>query len=97
MTITPPNPSPPDHCERLVILGEVGAASFVPWIEKHAAKLGLGQKISHRNEDRIDLIVEGPVEMIDAMEMGCSLGPIDVWVETIERIPGSVNDDLPIL
>lgn len=35
----------------------------------------------------IDLIVEGPPELIDAMEIGCWLGPIDVWVETIVRAP----------
>jgi hypothetical protein len=34
---------------------------------------------------RIELEVAGPVELIDMMEMGCSLGPIDVWVERIER------------
>ena len=34
-----------------------------------------------------DVDVAGPVELIDMMEMGCSLGPIDVWVETIERRP----------
>jgi hypothetical protein len=27
------------------------------------------------------------VELIDMMEVGCSLGPIDVWVETIDRAP----------
>lgn len=80
-------PIPSSHCEKLVILGEVGAESFVPWIERHAAKLGLDQRISHRGQDRIDLILEGPVELIDAMEMGCSLGPIDVWVDVIERTP----------
>jgi acylphosphatase len=76
-------------CETLSILGDVGAASFVPWIEKHARKLGLNQTISHRDNDRIDLILEGPPELIDAMEMGCSLGPIDVWVETIQRQSGA--------
>ena len=71
--------------ERMVILGDLGAASFVPWIRRHAAKLGLSQAISHVSTDRMELEVEGPEELIDMMEMGCSLGPIDVWVETIER------------
>lgn len=97
MTTSLPNPTPNRSCEMLIILGEVGAASFVPWIERHAAKLGLDQTISHRSEDRIDLLLAGPVELIDAMEMGCSLGPMDVWVETIERIPSPVKDVLHIL
>jgi acylphosphatase len=71
--------------ERMIILGNLDAASFVPWIRRHAAKLGLSQAISHSSAERIELEVEGPEDLIDMMEMGCSLGPIDVWVETIER------------
>ena len=76
--------------ERMTILGELEAASFIPWIQRHAAKLGLSQAISHTSSERIELEVAGPEELIDMMEMGCSLGPIDVWVETIERTP--IND-----
>ncbi|AZO51929.1 MAG: acylphosphatase [Mesorhizobium sp.] len=73
--------------ERMTILGDVEAASFLPWIERHAAKLGLAQAICVTGPDRIELEVAGPAELIDMMEMGCSLGPIDVWVETIRRAP----------
>lgn len=73
--------------ERMTILGDLEAASFVPWIQRHAAKLGLSQAICHTSSVRIELEVTGPEELIDMMEMGCSLGPIDVWVETIERRP----------
>ncbi|CDM61666.1 hypothetical protein LPU83_pLPU83d_0295 (plasmid) [Rhizobium favelukesii] len=69
----------------MTILGDLDAASFIPWIERHAAKLGLSQAISHTSADRIELEVTGPTELIDMMEMGCCLGPIDVWVETILR------------
>ena len=31
------------------------------------------------------MLASGPEEMLDAMELGCSLGPITVWVEEIER------------
>ncbi|MBL0373587.1 acylphosphatase [Rhizobium sp. KVB221] len=73
--------------ERMTILGELDAASFIPWIQRHAAKLGLSQAISHTSADRIELELAGPEELIGMMEMGCSLGPIDVWVESIERRP----------
>ncbi|MEP6563637.1 MAG: acylphosphatase [Mesorhizobium sp.] len=73
--------------ERMTIFGDVDAVSFVPWIRRHAAKLGLSQVIHSTSFDRIELDVAGPVELIDMMEMGCSLGPIDVWVETIHRAP----------
>ena len=71
--------------ERMTIVGDLEAASFVPWIRRHAAKLGLSHTISHTSSMRIELEVAGPEELIDMMEMGCSLGPIDVWVERIER------------
>ncbi|MET3523552.1 acylphosphatase [Mesorhizobium abyssinicae] len=73
--------------ERMTILGDVEAASFVPWIERHASKLGLAQAICAAGPDRIELDIAGPAELIDMMEMGCSLGPIDVWVEAIRRAP----------
>jgi hypothetical protein len=71
----------------MTIFGNVDVVSFVPWIRRHAAKLGLSQAISHTSSDRIELDVAGPVELIDMMEVGCSLGPIDVWVEIIHRTP----------
>ncbi len=77
----------------MTILGDLKAASFVPWIERHAAKLGLSQAISHTSVDRIELDVAGPEELIDMMEVGCSLGPIDVWVETILRTPIRSDDE----
>ena len=71
--------------ERMTILGDVDSTSFVPWIRRHADKLGLSQTFFHSGADRIELEVAGPVELIDMLEMGCSLGPIDVWVEEIQR------------
>ncbi|MEI9400708.1 acylphosphatase [Mesorhizobium argentiipisi] len=73
--------------ERMTILGDVEVTSFLPWIERHAAKLGLAQAICVAGPDRIELDIAGPAELIDMMEMACSLGPIDVWVETIRRAP----------
>ncbi|MBB3595080.1 hypothetical protein FHX08_005490 [Rhizobium sp. BK529] len=71
--------------ERMTILGEVDADSFIPWIRRHADKLGLSQSFFHIGADKIELEVAGPVELIDMLEMGCSLGPIDVWVDEIQR------------
>lgn len=78
----------PHHLqERMIIRGDdLDAASFVPWIQRHAAKLGLAQTIVHAGPDRIEIDLAGAAELIDMMEMGCSLGPIDVWVETVDRI-----------
>lgn len=71
--------------ERMTIHGELDAASFVPWIRRHAAKLGISQAITHSGPDRIEVDLAGAPELIDMMEVGCLLGPINVWVETIDR------------
>lgn len=75
--------------ERMTIHGRLDPASFVPWIRRHAAKLGIAHSIASSSSDLIELDVSGAPELIDMMEMGCSLGPIDVWVETIDRIPAA--------
>ncbi|MBS1183163.1 MAG: acylphosphatase-like protein [Proteobacteria bacterium] len=75
--------------ERLTIRGRLGADSFLPWVMRHAARLGLAGDIRHADAGRVDIDLRGPVDLIDAMEMGCLLGPIDVWVETIDRTPSS--------
>lgn len=73
--------------ERMTIRGRLDPTSFVPWINRHAAKFGLEHRIAHTGSDRIELEIAGAAELIDMMEVGCSLGPIDVWVETIDRAP----------
>ena len=71
--------------ERMTILGDLNTTSFIPWIQRYADKLGLSQTFFHSDAGRIELEVTGPSELIDMLEMGCSLGPIDVWVDRIQR------------
>lgn len=71
--------------ERFRILGNVGMPHFSTWIEGHALRLGLCGKIVSHDEYCVEVIVAGPPELIDAMALACSLGPIEVWVEAIER------------
>lgn len=71
--------------ERMTISGDLVPDAFLPWIDRHAAKLGLSRTVFSVSEEKIELDLSGPEELIDMMEMGCSLGPIEVWVEAIER------------
>ena len=73
--------------ECMTILGQLDAETFVPWIRRHAVKLGLSHSITNTSPERIDLDLSGAPELIDMMEVGCLLGPIDIWVETIDRRP----------
>jgi len=79
--------SPEGDSETFSIQGQVGSTVFPRWIERHAKRLGLRVSIQNHSADILDMIVIGPHDLRDAMALGCSLGPWDVWVETIDRTP----------
>lgn len=71
--------------ERFIIAGDLAADSFLPWIERHLRRLGLHGTPLRRADGQVEITLSGPPDLIDAMELGVSLGPIDVWVETVGR------------
>ncbi|WP_431300211.1 acylphosphatase [Tabrizicola sp. BL-A-41-H6] len=71
--------------EHFTIEGDLAADSFLPWVVRHMHRLGLYGIPVRRADGRVEITLSGPAELIDAMEMGVSLGPIDVWVEAIGR------------
>lgn len=74
----------------LTIQGDVGATDFPGWITHRAHRLGLtGWARPNADGTSIDVFVCGPPDLIDAMELGCSLGPMSVWVEQIDRVAGN--------
>lgn len=81
--------------ERLIIRGSLASADFPGWIIHRACRLGLQGGIVRIGERAIETLVTGPAELIDAMEVGCSLGPISVQVDRIDRFPVDVPVDFP--
>ncbi|MFC3181240.1 acylphosphatase [Cypionkella sinensis] len=73
------------HSERFAICGDVGAAVFARWIARHATRLGLRGAILHHEAQRLEMVVTGLPDLLDAMALACSLGPREVWVDDIER------------
>ena len=85
----------PDTSEHFRITGDVGAPGFAAWITRHARKLGLRGGVLTQDAGHLDLIASGPPDLLDALSLGCSLGPQEVWVDKIERTPAialTVND-----
>lgn len=80
--------------ERFTIEGDLEAESFLPWIVRHLERLGLRGVPLRRADGQVEITLSGPDDLIDAMELGVSLGPIDVWVEVIAR-RRLENGDLP--
>lgn len=68
------------------VIGDVGAAQFPGWIVAHAAKLGLTGRILSQSDECLEMRFSGPPELLDALAVGCSLGPREVWVDRIDRI-----------
>lgn len=71
--------------QKLVISGNVMAHIFVPWIERHARKLGLSGVVCRGSATCLEVEAEGFEDMLDALEVGCLLGPAEVWVDSISR------------
>ena len=83
-----------DATQHFAIRGDVGAVCFAPWITRHAARLGLGGRILGQTSTCIEVILTGPPDLLDAMALACSLGPQEVWVDEIDRLPGNaINCD----
>ena len=73
--------------ETFLLRGDLTTPRLPPWIERHARRLGLSARITERRPDAITVEVAGPPDLLDALEMGCLLGPIDAWVDSIQRAP----------
>ena len=73
---------PTDH---FCIVGRVGAAQFPGWIMAHAAKLGLSGGVMSQSDQCVEMRFSGPPDLLDALAVGCSLGPREVWVDRIDR------------
>lgn len=84
-----PKPHQPQATEHFAFLGQVGHASFGPWITRHAAKLGLTGQILGQKAHRLDGIFSGPPELLEALALASSLGPCDVWVDEVDRVPAN--------
>lgn len=71
--------------ERFSIHGHGLHQGFVDWIAAHGRKLGLTCDRIELRGDQLHFDASGLPDMLDAMEMGCSLGPITATVAHIER------------
>ena len=72
--------------QRFWIRGDVGSAVFSGWITRHLGRLGLSGRVIDQNADCVTIVVSGPPDLLDALALGCSLGPQEVWVDEIERV-----------
>jgi acylphosphatase len=77
---------------RYTIEGRIEAAGYLAFVADRAAWLdidGWAQAIG----GRIEMVAAGPEALVGALEMACTLGPLDMLVERIEAVaePGAVK------
>lgn len=80
---------------RLRILGNVGPAEFRTWTLRHAARLGLRCTIVSHRDDCLEVTASGPGDLIEALALGCSLGPQSVMVDRVETSPEAAQRSFP--
>lgn len=69
----------------IVFIGHFHAESFCEFVCHRARRLQLDVVTEKAGDERIEVRVAGPPDLIDAFEMACSLGPIDCVVREVER------------
>ena len=68
------------HAALLVFLGRFRCDSFRDFVRHRAERLALHVDIRTARQDRVEITVTGALELIEAFELACSLGPIDCLV-----------------
>lgn len=76
------------------LIGTFNPPSFKSWICTRAHLLDLKGSVTSHGTQSISILVQGPQALIDAMEMACSLGPMDALVDRVEVIPHAHNGQL---
>ena len=70
---------------RFVFKGTFQTKSFVEFARHRAERLGLDLQFGPSSNVAITVNVSGAVELVDAFEMACSLGPFDCFVLDVAR------------
>jgi len=79
----PTHPDPSECTATITLYGDVFASDFPDWILRHAKKLGLQGVVTPLN-NCLQVTAIGPDIMLEALALGCSLGPASVMVEKME-------------
>jgi len=69
---------------KLLIHGKFTGDTFSAWITNRAERLSLQGWVRVHGRELIEVCMFGDRILIDAMEVACSLGPIDAQIERID-------------
>jgi hypothetical protein len=69
----------------MIFLGHFVPESFAEFMRHRAARLSIEARPRRVDLERIEVDVEGEIDLVDMFEMACSLGPIDCLVLDVQR------------
>ncbi len=70
---------------QIVLSGTLFRETLPDWVEHRALKLGLSGWVKWDAAGQLEITVIGHDDLIDALEIACSLGPYDSRIEATRR------------
>lgn len=77
---------------RYAISGRLEPQGYLDFVAERATWLGLSGWAAANDDQSITVFAAGPEALVGALEMACTLGPLDALVETIT----AANSDEPV-
>jgi acylphosphatase len=74
------------------ISGRMDVPNYLEFVVERAMWLGIDGWVAANDDDTITLIAAGPEALVGALEMACTLGPLDALIDDVRAIgePGPV-------
>lgn len=72
--------------QNIKLLGHFQEESFQNWVMHRAKILDLDVIIKTANSSQVELSASGHPILVEALEIACSLGPLESTVESIQTI-----------
>ncbi len=69
----------------LLIHGQFPNDTFPEWILSRAKRLNVSGWVKASGDHLVEIFLSGDPILVDAMEVACSLGPIDAQVSSIDK------------
>ena len=71
--------------QRFSVAGRLGA-SYPDFVAERAAWLSLERAVHTSSPVRFEMTVSGPEALVGALEMACTLGPLDTIVDSVRIV-----------
>jgi acylphosphatase len=71
---------------RYAISGRMNVPDFLDFVAERAGWLDISGWVAANNARSVTLVAAGPEALVGALEMACTLGPLNALVEAIEGV-----------